>query len=165
MEKTENNSVKVRTKASFSSEMNERERRNQEIAYQAACEAIVMLKNDGVLPLKSKKVAMFGRGIIETIKGGTGSGEVNERHSVSIFEGFKEALWEITNERQHLEYKEKYEQAQKDFVKRQRRKAYSNLFKIVDTLFEPFLQERVHKLSVPCGMFHFLAHSRSLTLD
>ena len=74
------------TKAVLSSDKNEREIKNLQVAYEAACESIVLLKNEGVLPLESKDIAAFGPGVAHTIKGGTGSGEVNERHSVSILE-------------------------------------------------------------------------------
>ncbi len=130
--------MELLTKASYSDAVTDREKANLDIAYRAALEAIVMLKNDNVLPFKDKKVAMYGAGITETIKGGTGSGEVNERHSISIFEGFEECGFEITNRKMNLDYKAKYEQAQIDFVKNQRKKLYLNLPKFMTTLFEPF---------------------------
>ena len=37
--------------------------------------------------MKDKNVALYGSGARRTVKGGTGSGEVNERHSVSVEEG------------------------------------------------------------------------------
>lgn len=48
---------------------------------------MVLLKNEGnLLPLeKGSKVALYGIGASKTIKGGTGSGDVNERDKVSIF--------------------------------------------------------------------------------
>ena len=39
--------MKLLTKASTSPEVTPRELENQKIAYQAACEAMVLLKNDG----------------------------------------------------------------------------------------------------------------------
>ena len=84
------------TKASYSEEPNQRELENLHIAYKAACEGIVLLKNDGALPLQNKRVALFGPGAENTIKGGTGSGEVNERHSVTILEGMENREFEIT---------------------------------------------------------------------
>ena len=83
------------TKASPNGEPNQRELDNLKIAYEAACEAMVLLKNDGTLPLKNKRVALYGPGASMTIKGGTGSGEVNERHSVTILEGLTERGFEI----------------------------------------------------------------------
>lgn len=41
------------------------------MAYRAALEGIVLLENDGVLPLSVGKVALYGAGADMTIKGGT----------------------------------------------------------------------------------------------
>ena len=76
--------MELLTKASYSGEVSQREKDNLQVAYEAACEGMVLLKNDGILPLQTKKVALYGPGASMTIKGGTGSGEVNERHSVTI---------------------------------------------------------------------------------
>ena len=85
------------TKASFTQEVNERELLNKKISYKAACEAIVLLHNDGVLPLKNKKIALYGPGATKTIKGGTGSGEVKERKVVNILEGLTNNGFEISD--------------------------------------------------------------------
>ena len=82
-----------------------REAANRELAREAAGEGIVLLENDGALPLKPGKVALFGSGAISTIKGGTGSGEVNERYSVNIADGLKNAGFEITSQDWLDEYK------------------------------------------------------------
>ena len=76
---------------------NRREIKNRETAYQAASEGIVLLKNDGALPVSPGKIALFGAGVSHTVKGGTGSGEVNERHTVTILEGMEKAGFEITS--------------------------------------------------------------------
>ena len=65
----------------------ERERAHRVIARKAAAEGIVLLENNGVLPLKKgSNVALYGGGARHTIKGGTGSGSVNNRSNVSIDE-------------------------------------------------------------------------------
>lgn len=69
---------------------------NRLLARKAAAEGFVLLKNDGVLPLKEKKVALYGSGARMTVKGGTGSGAVRERYSVTIAEGLSAAGYEIT---------------------------------------------------------------------
>ena len=84
------------TKASYSNEVTRRERDNLAVAYRAACEAMVLLRNDGTLPLKTKAVALYGPGASMTIKGGTGSGEVNERHSVTVLEGLENRGFTVT---------------------------------------------------------------------
>ena len=61
-----------------------------------AGECVVILENDGTLPIeKPGKVALYGNGARHTIKGGTGSGDVNSRYVVNIDEGLKEAGFEI----------------------------------------------------------------------
>ncbi len=90
--------MKPLTKASFSPDVSQREKENLAVAYQAACEGMVLLKNDGALPFHTKKIALFGPGASMTIKGGTGSGEVNERHSVTILEGLKDRGFEIATQ-------------------------------------------------------------------
>jgi len=102
-------SGKIWTKAKKSNEETERERKHRELARTAAAEGIVLLRNDGMLPIKKaehlSKLALFGAGASMTIKGGTGSGEVNERTSVTIWEGLKNAGFEITTEGWLEEYK------------------------------------------------------------
>ncbi len=70
------------------------------VARKAAAESFVLLKNDdSVLPLrKGSRIALFGVGAVETIKGGTGSGDVNERYSVSVAQGLREAGFILTDE-------------------------------------------------------------------
>lgn len=78
----------------------EYETSHRSIAERAAAEGMVLLKNEkGLLPLKTgSKVALYGIGASRTVKGGTGSGDVNERKAVSIWEGMKNAGFIITNE-------------------------------------------------------------------
>lgn len=105
------------TKASYEKGMNEREKRNLIVAYEAACESIVLLENDGALPIVDKKVAMYGAGVTHTIKGGTGSGEVNERRSVTIYEGMKNAGFHITTEKWLEDFQKDYEAGAEAFQK------------------------------------------------
>ena len=81
-----------------------REAAHRELAREAACESIVLLENNGALPLTPGKIALYGSGAISTIKGGTGSGEVNERYSVNIADGLKNAGFTITSEEWLKEY-------------------------------------------------------------
>lgn len=75
------------------------EMKHMSIAQEAAEEGIVLLKNDGTLPLAPGcRVALYGAGADHTIKGGTGSGDVNERHSVTIAEGLRTAGFHLTTE-------------------------------------------------------------------
>ena len=63
-----------------------------------APECMVLLKKDGEFPLDEPgKIAAFGSGVRHTVKGGTGSGDVNVRHFATIEEGLKNAGFEITS--------------------------------------------------------------------
>ncbi|WP_444644057.1 glycoside hydrolase family 3 protein [Caproiciproducens sp. R1] len=86
--------------ASTSNEVSDREKTNAELSRQAAAQGMVLLENkDNVLPIASKtrKIALFGSGARHTVKGGTGSGDVNQRYVISIDKGFKNAGYEITS--------------------------------------------------------------------
>ena len=62
-----------------------------------APECMVLLKNDGTLPLQEAgKLALYGSGARKTIKGGTGSGDVNVRHFVTVEEGLQNAGFTLT---------------------------------------------------------------------
>lgn len=68
------------------------------ITRKSAAEGMVLLKNEGVLPLeKGKKVALLGTTSYEFISGGTGSGDVNEAYTVSLQEGLENAGFVINN--------------------------------------------------------------------
>lgn len=83
--------------ASQSKEVTDRERRHMELSRRAACDCAVLLENDGMLPLPSgKKLALYGNGAAHTVKGGTGSGDVNTRTDIGICQGLEEAGFAIT---------------------------------------------------------------------
>lgn len=105
------------TKASFSGEENQREQANRALAYQAACESAVLLRNEGVLPFKGTRIAAFGAGVSRTVKGGSGSGEVNERHSVSILEGLEDRGFEVMTKAWIGDFEAAYEDAWAKFQK------------------------------------------------
>lgn len=90
-----------------------RELENRKVARRAAAEGMVLLKNERqLLPLKEgTKVALYGVGASRTIKGGTGSGDVNERETVNIFQGMKNAGFEITTEDWIRDYDRQYQEA------------------------------------------------------
>ena len=55
---------------------------------EAAAQGMVLLRNDGVLPLSvSTRLALLGNSSYSTFTGGTGSGDVNEAYSVSLLQG------------------------------------------------------------------------------
>ena len=131
--------MNIRTKASFSDAVTQREKDNLQVAYHAACEGIVLLKNDGVLPLVKKRVALYGPGVSMTIKGGTGSGEVNERHSVTILEGMEDRGFTVMTKDWISRFEEHYHAELARY--KQEKKKRVNLLKlqsIMSMLFDNF---------------------------
>lgn len=91
--------AKFRLFGNPTADITNRELLHREIARQVAAEGMVLLKNDGDLPLKEKRIAAYGAGVRMTIKGGTGSGDVQERYSVNVESGLKNAGFEILSTR------------------------------------------------------------------
>ena len=71
--------------ASKTNEIQKYETEHENEVRHLAGECMVLLENDGVLPFsdKIKKIALYGTGARHTVKGGTGSGDVNVRKTVS----------------------------------------------------------------------------------
>ena len=74
------------------------ELRNGALSKRAATEGMVLLENnDGALPMpKSGNVAVYGVGAYKTVKGGTGSGDVNNRYLVTVRQGLEAAGYSVT---------------------------------------------------------------------
>ena len=84
--------------ATGNSEISSREKRNMERARKVASQGMVLLENKGVLPIDKsvKTIALFGNGARRTIKGGTGSGDVNSRFVVNVEQGLEDAGFSLT---------------------------------------------------------------------
>ena len=93
-----------------------------ELSKNAAKEGMVLLKNDGgLLPLgKGTKLALFGMGTFDYVKGGGGSGDVNVEYEVNLYEGFKK----LNN---HVEICEELADFYRDYIRNE----------IADTFYWP----------------------------
>lgn len=97
-------------------EISKREVAHGHLARRLAIEGMVLLKNEELLPLNlSVPIALLGSGAARTVKGGIGSGDVNNRHSVSIYEGMKEAGANLVNEEWLRDYDKCYEAARNEW--------------------------------------------------
>ncbi|QMV43974.1 glycoside hydrolase family 3 protein [Cohnella cholangitidis] len=86
---------------------------NPKIARYAATQGMVLLENrNDVLPLSSKKIALFGGGAHVTVKGGTGSGNVTSPYEISIRKGFENAGYVLTSSAWLDAYAASYQKAQ-----------------------------------------------------
>lgn len=86
-------------------EVTELEQWNRILSREAAEEGIVLLENRGGLPLnRALPVALFGNGAAATRTSGTGSGDVDVRRSVSVYEGMKLTGFQLTSEAWLQEY-------------------------------------------------------------
>ena len=83
--------------AAKSPEISHRETRNLERTRRIAADGMVLLENNGVLPLKAdgRALAVFGSGVRHMVKGGTGSGDVNSRTVIDVERGLEEARFTI----------------------------------------------------------------------
>ena len=104
--------------------MNSYEKENIERLRPYLAECTVLLKKNGAFPLDGPcPIAAFGSGVRDTIKGGTGSGEVNSRYFVNIEQGLMDAGFTITNPFWSDMYKAFKDKARRDFVTGVRKKA------------------------------------------
>ena len=101
------------------SRVTQREIEHGKLARKIAAEGMVLLKNDGLLPLDaSVPVALLGSGAVKTVKGGTGSGDVNSRESISIFQGMKEIGAVLVSSGWLEEYGKCYDAARNEWKKK-----------------------------------------------
>jgi len=77
--------------------LNEYEQEHLDTLREYLPECMVLLKSNGDFPLAEPcRLAAYGRGVRHTVKGGTGSGEVNSRFFVNAEQGLTHAGFEIT---------------------------------------------------------------------
>ncbi len=101
-----------------------------------APECMVLLKSNGDFPLEApEKIALYGSGARRTIKGGTGSGDVNSRYVVSVERGLRRAGFTITTDMWLDTYDAILAEARREFIADIKKKALAQ-----------------HKLPVMVGM-------------
>ena len=126
-------------KAALTDAVTPLEESGKKLAYKAAVEGIVLLENDGSLPLKAGKIALYGAGAKKTIKGGTGSGEVNERHAVSVFEGLEQSGFTVTTMRWIEDYDQAFEEGEQEYAEEFRKKlSPKNLSDFMNLMSSPY---------------------------
>ena len=122
------------TKSQLTDHESARELRNRALSYEIATEGVVLLENNGVLPLSPCPIALYGAGAQYTIKGGSGSGEVNARHNVSVLEGLIDAGFDILTNEWLKRYDEQWKSGRKSFLSSMRRKLLIPTARRIDAL-------------------------------
>ena len=90
-------------------------------------ECAVLLKTNGDFPLeKAGKIAVYGSGVRHTIKGGTGSGEVNSRFFTTVEKGLEKEGFAITTKSWLDAYDKVRVEAKKEFRKQVKERARAN---------------------------------------
>ncbi|MBQ5951479.1 MAG: glycoside hydrolase family 3 C-terminal domain-containing protein [Lachnospiraceae bacterium] len=106
------------------SDMNAYEKEHSELVRRIGAECTVLLKNDGGFPLSAPgKLALYGSGARRTVRGGTGSGEVNTRRVTSIEEGLEAAGFIVTTKAWLDAYEDVRIAAKEAFIRELKRKA------------------------------------------
>ncbi|MBR1931951.1 MAG: glycoside hydrolase family 3 C-terminal domain-containing protein [Lachnospiraceae bacterium] len=129
--------------ASKSSEVSAREERNMQRARKIAAQGMVLLENKGVLPISGevKKLALFGNGGRRTVKGGTGSGDVNSRSVVNVEQGLEDAGFTIVTKKWLDQYDSEVEEARAAYFSQLKQefeeKGMDAIFKLFN---EPFVE-------------------------
>lgn len=97
--------------------MTQRETDHMALSRSLAGECVVLMENDGALPLAGAgKLALYGSGARQTIRGGTGSGDVNTRSDVTIEQGLERAGFQIVTKNWLNRQDAAYQQARKDYI-------------------------------------------------
>ena len=108
------------------------ERKHIELLRGHLADCAVLLKTNGAFPLSSPgKLAAYGSGVRRTVKGGTGSGEVNSRYFVTVEQGLTEAGFTLTTGQWLDGYDQAYARARSAFLKQVRQEArahHTNVF-------------------------------------
>lgn len=98
--------------------MYEYEKEHLEYVLRNGAECTVLLKTNGAFPLAGPgTIAAYGAGLRYTIKGGTGSGEVNSKETFTIEQGLEKSGFTIATKKWLDEYDKVRVQAKKQFYK------------------------------------------------
>lgn len=95
-------------------EMFDYEKQHLQILRDSLAECTVLLKSNGDFPLAAPgKIATYGCGVRKTVKGGTGSGEVNSRYFINVEQGLFDAGFTVSTKNWLDAHDQTYEQAKR----------------------------------------------------
>ena len=124
--------------------LNDYEIEHNRVVRKFAPECTLLLKSDGAFPLSAPcKIALFGNGARNTLRGGTGSGEVYSRYNISIEKGLKKSGFTITTGKWLDDYQYVKEKAKKRWAA-QKRKENPGIKGIVNMMGLPMPEPEYH---------------------
>ena len=98
--------------------MDDYEKKHNEALRMLGAECAVLLRSNGAFPLETAgEIALYGSGARRTVKGGTGSGEVNSRYYVTVEQGLAEAGFTVTTGDWLDRYDEIKKEARGNFIR------------------------------------------------
>ena len=101
------------------------EQEHLDLLYPHLGECTLFLKRDDAFPLdKPCSIAAYGNGVRHTVKGGTGSGEVNSRFFINVEEGLKQTGFTLTTSEWLDKYDEICKNYRKTWVKSMKKEAH-----------------------------------------
>ncbi len=104
--------------------INDYEKKHEKMLRKYGAECTVLLKSNRDFPVtKPGEIALYGSGARNTIKGGTGSGEVNSRFFINVERGLEDAGFTITTHQWMDEYDKIKKAAYVQFIKDLKAKA------------------------------------------
>lgn len=126
--------------APTSSALSAQEKEHASRSRKLASMGMVLLENHGGLPLQEgKTIALFGNGVRSTVKGGSGSGDVNCREVINIERAFEEAGYQVTTKPWLDRYETAVREAHLAYMMRlQERIATEGMGAALDYLLHPF---------------------------
>ena len=99
---------------------------------QSLAECTVLLKSNGDFPLDAPcKIAAYGSGVRKTVKGGTGSGEVNSRYFINVEQGLADAGFTVTTRKWLDAYDQTYVDARKAFREKMKAEAKAHKTNVI----------------------------------
>lgn len=105
-------------------ELSKYEQAHSAVMRGAGAECTLFLKRNADFPLEAPvAVALYGNGARNTVKGGTGSGDVNARYSVSVEAALEKAGFTVTTKEWLDSCDEVYQRARQEFLKEIRQAA------------------------------------------
>lgn len=112
----------------------------------------VLLKTNGAFPLEQPcRLAAYGSGVRRTVKGGTGSGEVNSRFFVTVEQGLLDAGFILSSEEWLDRYDTARTRAKKAFLKDLRAEARAHHTNVFTYGMGRTMPEPEYKLSLDGG--------------